>query len=363
MYRVFISKLTARFYADDCYGKAASLSFYTLLSIVPLLAIAFGIAKGFGFEQLLEKEILETFSQQKEMAGKIVSWAKNALENAHGSLIAGIGVILLFWSALGLVGQLETALNYIWRVPFSRSLTKKLVDYLPLLIFGPIFLISTSSLSFFIISQIVKISVALGLYSHFLPVIYAIYYVLLLFIAWIFFSFVYLYLPNQKLPWKPNVLAALSAGFAFQLVQIGYIHFQLFLTNYNTIYGSFAAVPLFLLWIQISWLITLAGAEIAAFMASTDWTLKEKNMVTENELCLLLLSFCSKKAATLEEVSQGLSLSPYLAEKGLNKCLAAGILSFSEKRFKPDSSPIPLEISLKRLQKVDEGYYFLGLRG
>jgi membrane protein len=287
-----IASLTNRFIADDCYGKAASLSYYTLMSIVPLLAIAFGIAKGFGFEELLENEIMGSFAQQRDLASKIVLWAKNALENAHGSLIAGVGVVLLFWSSIGLIGQMENSLNVIWQIRSSRTWAKKMVDYLPLLIFGPIFLVLTSSLSFFIISQVVKVSIALGVYSGSLPAIYALYYLLLLLIAWVFFTVLYLYLPNQSLPWKANFEAAFLAAVGFQLGQIGYIHFQLFISNYNAIYGSFAAVPLFLIWVQLSWLIALAGAEIAAYRSGRGPRKEKPEDATGKEECLALLTQC-----------------------------------------------------------------------
>lgn len=148
-----------RFFEDDCYARASALSYYTLLSIVPVLAVAFGIAKGFGFEEILESQILEAFYQQQAFAERAIGFARSTLENAKGSLIAGVGVLLLFWTALGLLGNFERALNMIWRIPYQRAFGERIRDYLPLLVFCPIFIVASSSLTFALITKFVEITV------------------------------------------------------------------------------------------------------------------------------------------------------------------------------------------------------------
>lgn len=251
------------FFDDDCYSKASALSFYTLMSIVPVLAVAFGIAKGFGFDDALEKQIMELLYQQKEFAEKLIRFAKATLEQAHGSLIAGSGVVLLLWSAMGLLGNFERALNTIWKVKTLRPFGKRITDYLPVLILTPIFIVSTSSLTFLVVTKVVQFSVDTGFYQEVKPFIYTFYYGLLICLSWLLFSFLYIYIPNRKVPWGPSIFAALFAALFFQATQWGYINLQIYLTSYNAIYGSFAAIPLFLLWLQISWVIVLTGAELA----------------------------------------------------------------------------------------------------
>lgn len=315
------------FLEDECYPQASALSYYTLLSMVPILAVAFGIAKGFGFEENLQNQILETFYQQKEIAEKIIAFAKSALDQAHGTLIAGVGVLFLFWSSLGLFGNLELAFNIIWKVPSMRPISKRIADFLPVLIFTPIFLIVSSSLTFFLIAKLVEIFVSTGVYQQLKPAIYVSYYILLLLITWSFFSFIYVYIPNRSVPLNSCVLAGFIAAVGFQILQWAYINFQIYLTSYNAIYGSFAAIPLFLLWLQISWLITLAGAEVAYQHAThglfTSHYAGEKTILTEKELLLLSMVILCQNFISRTPVRGSLDLAKHL---GVTEVLAALII-------------------------------------
>lgn len=128
------------FIADDCYSKASALTYYSLLSIVPILAVLFGIAKGFGFEQSLENEITVRFSEQREIMNKLIEFAYSWLHNAKGGVIAGIGTVVLFWSVMGLLSNVENALNAIWKIPTSRPYSRKISDYLATMLICPLFL-------------------------------------------------------------------------------------------------------------------------------------------------------------------------------------------------------------------------------
>ncbi|MBR4664559.1 MAG: YihY/virulence factor BrkB family protein, partial [Lentisphaeria bacterium] len=115
--------LTARrFIQNQCTLKASALTFYTLFSIVPVLALIFGIAKGFGLEKMLEQKIHSVASDYPSMAEKIINFADTMLRNAKGGLVAGIGVLLLIWSAIKLMGSIEANLNEIWGVKQGRTL-------------------------------------------------------------------------------------------------------------------------------------------------------------------------------------------------------------------------------------------------
>lgn len=256
------------FFKDDCYTKASALSFYTLLAIIPVLAVAFGVAKGFGFEKNLEAQLLENFYQQPQLVQKMIEFAHSALENARGGLIAGIGVIFLFWTAFGLLGNFEYMLNTIWKISEMRPWSRRIPDYITLLFLSPIFLIVTGSLTLFIITTIVEYSRDTGYYNAARPFIYLFYYLLLFSLSWILFSFIYYFMPNRKVPLNASIFAGILAGTLFQIIQWGYIHFQIYVTSYNAIYGSFAAIPLFLIWLQLSWLITLIGAEVSSHLAA-----------------------------------------------------------------------------------------------
>lgn len=251
------------FREDDCSSKASALTFYTLLSIVPVLAVAFGIAKGFGFEKHLESELSHKFMEQREIVDKLIDFAYKTLQNTQSGLIAGIGLVVLFWTVLKLFSNIESSFNAIWKVKKSRTLARSFSDYLAMMLFCPIFFAASSSLSVFVTTQIVSYSQASGYWDTISPVFYLAFHIFPLILAWLLFTALYAILPNTKVPLKYALIGGICAGTAYQIVQAIYIQFQLGLSSYGAIYGSFAALPLFLIWINTSWLIALGGAEIA----------------------------------------------------------------------------------------------------
>ena len=138
--RVF-SLSTKRFNEDQCLIKASALTYFLLFSIVPVIALAFAIAKGFGFQETLENNLLRDFSEQKEILTQIFDYANVMLNNAKGGIIAGVGVVLLLWSVMKLLGNIEDSFNDIWEVKKSRSFIRKFTDYFSILLIAPIFII------------------------------------------------------------------------------------------------------------------------------------------------------------------------------------------------------------------------------
>lgn len=323
-------KFTSGFLEDECYLWASALSYYTLLSIVPIFAIVFGISKGFGFENLLESQLKDLFYQQPIFAEKLIDFAKSTLENSYGSLIAGAGVISLFWSTVGLLGSFEGALNRIWNISKARSFHEKVVDYLPLVIFGPILVLALSSGAFLLINGIVKFSVEQGVYASFKPAIQSSYYFLLLLLTWGLFIFLYIYMPNRSVPWRACVTASFFTALALLILQWSYLHLQIYLASYNAIYGSLAAIPLFLIWLQLSWLTVLAGAEFAKQIA----VLREKGplAITKREVYLLAFLTCCKAylnrepPITPQVLADKLSLNLFICEQILSCFQENGLL-------------------------------------
>lgn len=251
------------FNEDKCQLRASALTFYSLLSIVPVVAMAFGIAKGFGFEKLLEKQMLDKFSGQEEVIAWIINFSHSVLENTKGGLVAGIGVAMLFWTVIKVLGNIERSFNDIWGIKQARSLGRKFSDYLSIMLFCPILVIISSSITVFITTQITSITQKIALLGIFSPLIFSGLKLLPYVVIWALFTFIYIFMPNTKVNIKSGILAGIAAGTIYQIVQWGYIHFQVGVAKYNAIYGSFAALPLFLVWLQLSWLIVLLGAEIS----------------------------------------------------------------------------------------------------
>ena len=256
--------LTVRgFGKDKCPLSASALTFYSVLSIVPVVAMAFGIAKGFGFQNLLEKQLLEKFQGQEEVMNRVVTFARTLLENTKGGVIAGIGVVFLLWTVIKLLSQIERSFNGIWEVKTHRTYGRKFSDYLSIMLISPILFILASSATVFITTQIKTITQKVALIGMFSPLIFFMLKFIPYGLIWILFTFMYMLMPNTKVNFSSGLISGVIAGTIYQIAQWGYIAFQVGVAKYNAIYGSFAALPLFLIWIQLSWLVVLFGAEIS----------------------------------------------------------------------------------------------------
>ncbi|MDY6838913.1 MAG: YihY/virulence factor BrkB family protein [Thermodesulfobacteriota bacterium] len=248
----------------DCLFRASALTFYSLLSIVPVLAMAFGIAKGFGFEGALERQLFETFQGQEEIVRRVMEFARSLLENAKGGVIAGAGLLLLFWSIIRLLGNIEEAFNHIWGIDRPRTIARKTSDYLSAILICPILFILSSTVTVVIKSQVQLVVEKITLLGAISPAIFLTLKLLPYCVIWILFTFVYMFMPNTKIRFSSGLFAGIVAGTLYQVFQVVYLTFQIGVARYNAIYGSFAALPLFLLWLQLSWMIVLLGAEISS---------------------------------------------------------------------------------------------------
>jgi len=254
---------TRGFGQDKCLLQASALTFYSILSIVPVVAMAFGIAKGFGFQKLLENLLFEKFSGQEEVMIQVVDFARSLLENTKGGIIAGIGIVFLFWTVIKLLSNIERSFNDIWKIKKSRTYGRKFSDYLSIILISPILVILSSSTTVFITTQITVITEKVALLGMFSPAIFVMLKLIPYCLVWILFTFIYVLMPNTKVNLSSGYIAGVIAGTIFQIAQWAYISCQILVARYNAIYGSFAALPLFLIWMQLSWLIVLFGSEIS----------------------------------------------------------------------------------------------------
>lgn len=251
------------FINDKCQLKASALTFYSLLSVVPVAALAFGIAKGFGLDNKLQEILTEKLEGQEEVLEFVTNFALNYLERTPGGEIAGIGLILLLWSVMKVFGNIEHSFNDIWEVKHSRSFIRKFSDYISLMLVAILFMVSSSGMVVFVSKQLKNLGFegsgvsSLVYLSSFLLV--GIVFTLLLYI-----------MPNTRVKFKSALFGGIISGAFFQVLQYSYVHFQSSVTSYNAIYGSFAALPFFLIWLQASWLIVLLGAELSFAFQNAD---------------------------------------------------------------------------------------------
>jgi len=326
------------FAKDKCSLSASALTFYSILSIVPVVAMAFGIAKGFGFQKLLEKELLEKFQGQEEVMNRVVAFAHSLLENTKGHMIASIGVLFLLWTVINLLGQIERSFNDIWEVKYPRTYGRKFSDYLSIMLISPILFILSSSVTVFITTQITVITQKVALIGMFSPVIFFMLKFIPYGLIWILFIFIYILMPNTKVNFSSGLIAGVIAGTIYQVAQWAYITFQVGMARYNAIYGSFAALPLFLIWIQLSWLIVLFGAEISyayQYVDTYDFEPDRRSISTAFKKLLslqisrLIISTFLKADPSLSAIiiSKTLQIPIRLVKQILDELVEAGILS------------------------------------
>ena len=268
--------LAVRFFTTKgVFESAAALTYSTLLAIVPISAVVFAIARGFGFSKYIEDWFRSALSSQPQAADTIIRFVNSYLVHTHSGVILGIGLVFMLWTVLMLTRNIEQTFNNIWQVERERSLVRTVTDYLAMFFMLPIIIILISGVSVFLTAVVKQTHEYLLLGPMMRLSIDIMPYVIMsaVFIA------LYVFMPNTKVKIGYTIIPGILAGVAMQLLQLFYVHCQLFLSSYNAVYGSFAALPLFMLWVQISWTICLFGAELSytnqnletfAFLAKTD---------------------------------------------------------------------------------------------
>jgi membrane protein len=268
MKRTIISSLrvlsiTVKKYGSDrCALWSSALTFFTLMSIVPVAAVAFAVAKGFGFQEMLKRRLMEDLADHQEGVGYGMEVSHRLLERPRGGSLAGVGSIVLLLSVIKVLDNIEQSFNNIWGVTHKRPFGRKIADYLAIMLIAPVLLITSGSATVMIMTQMQAITESLGP-GVLTPIITAPIKLIPLSLIWILLSFMYVFIPNTRVNVSSGLVAGLAAGAVFVIAQKIYISFQVGVAHYNAVYGSFAALPLFLVWLQLCWLIVLAGAELS----------------------------------------------------------------------------------------------------
>jgi membrane protein len=245
---------------DKIQLRASALSFYTMLSIVPILALVFGIAQGFGFQEYLRTVLIEKFHEHEDLLKMLLGFVEKYLGRINQGYIAGIGLLILFWSVMKVLGNIESSFNNIWRIKKSRIISRKFTDYISLVVVAPVLLIIASS---FNVSRLSSISDSIPFLRYLDSFLKLLVTVMSFTLIWFVFTLIYIVIPNTKVKFVPALISGIIAGTMFQMLQWGYVNFQSLLSSYGAIYGTFAALPLFMMWLELSWLIVLLGAEIS----------------------------------------------------------------------------------------------------
>jgi len=321
------------FVVDNLNVRASALTYSILFAIIPLFALIIAISKGFGVEKLIESSLQGTFIGQANLIPTVMGFVERYMETTQGGLFIGIGLVVLFWSIMSFFMQVEDAFNDIWQVKKSRSIIRQFTTYFSAILIIPLLIVLSSGISIFInttLSQSI-------LYQVLSPVLRFVVKFTPYFINWIIFTILYLVIPNTRVRFYNALIAGVIAGSAFQIFQVLYISGQVYLSRYNVVYGSFAAVPLLLLWLQISCLIILLGAEISYAsqnIQNFEYEVDTKNISTryKNFLSLFLAFVVVKQFEALKpalstvEIASNYKLPIRLVNHIVSKLVDASIL-------------------------------------
>lgn len=328
--------LSARgFYKDQCSLKSSALTFLSTLSFVPAMIIVFGISRAFGFD--IKEEIYTLLKGQEVVVDQIFVYTSKMLSKTRGDIIAGAGLVILFYTVMRLLHNVETTFNSIWDISKDRSLQRKFADYTAILLVSPVLIFFSSSLNVSLITEIRTlvqgwhvlgpvVSFFLSLMARLLP----------LSLLWMLLALLYIIMPNTRVWVRSAIIASIVAGSALQLTQWMYIKFQIGVSNYNTIYGSLAALPLFLIWMYISWNIALYGAELAyahqnvdnyTYLYNRPLSLRERKYVALLIMLRMSKFFQMGDPSTIASLAQTLEIPRGLIIQGLKDLQEARLVT------------------------------------
>ncbi|MCM2264054.1 MAG: YihY family inner membrane protein [Desulfuromonadales bacterium] len=245
------------FVADRCLLHATALAFTSLLSLIPLLALMFAVLKSFGVQNYLQPLLLEHLSAGSEsVATAIITY----INNTNVAQLGAIGLVALVLSALSLISRVEKSFNDIWGVKETRSIQQRVTSYFSVVTIGPVFVVAAISMTGSLESQlVVQWLLDMALVGTLLILLFK---VLPFVVMWLVFAGLYLCIPNTRVAPRAALIGGVFSGTLWQLSQWVYVDFQIGVARYNAIYGTLAALPVFMIWLYLAWAILLFGLEV-----------------------------------------------------------------------------------------------------
>lgn len=246
------------FFDRDLQTRASSLTFDTLLALVPALALMFAIGRGFGLQDLLRDQLFSYFPAQKEAIATAIRFVDSYLNESTQGVFVGVGIIVLLYTLISLLSSIEESFNYIWGIKKDRSLYQKFTDYIAICLLIPILMICSSGVSIFL-STVFQNDVKIPFLT---PIVNWLLDLFPLVLLWLAFTLSFLLIPNTKVSFKYAAVSGAVSAIGFQILELLFLNGQIYVTKYNAIYGSFAFLPLLLVWLQFSWIILLSGGTL-----------------------------------------------------------------------------------------------------
>lgn len=247
------------FLNSETQSRAAALTYHTILALVPALAMLFAIGRGFGFQNIIQSHFFKLLPIDQEAANAVIGFVDSYLAQSSEGLFVGVGIVMLLWTIVSLMNNVEGAFNTIWGIKHGRNLWRKAADYTAMLLILPILMICASGLQIFLSTALQGV-----MNVHFMtPLVETFLQILSYIVTWLFFSAVYMLIPYTKVKFKNAMIAGVISGSAFLVLQWIFVSGQMYVARYNAIYGSFAFLPLLLIWVQLSWVVILSGCVIS----------------------------------------------------------------------------------------------------
>ena len=319
---------------NNIMSYASALTYSSLMAAIPILAIIFAVARGFGFGPAVEDRVRESLKVRPDLTDKVFEFANSYLEHTKSGVFIGVGLIVRLYTLVSLTSNIETAFNTIWYVPSSRNIYRRITDYISVFLLMPFIIVISSGLNLFLMTfrsllpnyQFVNDTVEWSV--HLMPTVFVCIGLVLL----------YTHTPNTEGKLRQAVWPGILAGIAFMGVQYFYLHYQIKLSSYNAIYGTFAAIPLFMLWLHISWMICLTGGQLCYANQSLEKYALERNSRDlsrryRDSLSLLLLNRICKRFArgaspyTGQALARDTQLPEMLVSKLLEEMVSMNLLA------------------------------------
>ena len=232
--------------------RAAALTYYSMLSLVPLLALTFALLKAFGVQNLLQPLILEKLNVGN---GHIAEAILGYINNTQVARLGVFGLVFLLLAVVSLLTNVEKSFNHVWGVPSVRPFLRRFSDYLSVILVGPVLMISAISMTSSLASNhVVQTLVSMHMVG---TLVLTLFKIIPFIFMWLAFSGLYIFMSNTRVDWRAALAGGIAGGTLWQIAQVGYVHFQVGVGRYNAIYGTMAALPIFMVWVYVSWVIVL----------------------------------------------------------------------------------------------------------
>ncbi len=243
--------------------RAMSLVYTTLLSLVPLIALSFSVLKGFGVHNQVEPLLLNLVAPLGEKGNELVVTILSFVENMKVGVLGAVGLALLLYTVISMIQKIEMAFNYVWHTKVTRSLSRRFSDYLSVMLVGPLLVFAAIGMTASVMnSSVVQALIAIEPFGSLVVLLSKLMPFVLIILA---FTLVYMFVPNIKVKVRAALVGAMVGGVLWQTTGIIFAAFASSSTKYAAIYSGFAILILFMIWLYLSWLILLVGAQVAYY--------------------------------------------------------------------------------------------------